>query len=135
PMGTTTDYRPVYVSTTSNPISGGTIQVSHIDGSGTTTADYTETNGDIIKSYSNASWNIATGNGITGGTYTLRTNPGSLVTVNDVSKLRIAVPGATVGSPGTVTGTAAAPSITRTGLALADLGNDFRIGSTESNDP
>ena len=84
----------------------------------------------------NSSWVVSTSS-ITGGTYDISGSETGLAagTVTDL-RFVISTGGTTASGVGThaaATGTAPAPTVNRTGLSLADLTNDFRIGTANSS--
>jgi len=134
PMGTpstlTNTFRPIYAAT-AGAAPGGTISASHTDaipGFATTNvaiADGVPTIGRIH----NAFWALATANGI-GGTFDLRAEQAFAATfVGNVTDLRLTPSAAVVGTPGINGGTLLNPIVRRTGLTVAQLGNQFHIGS------
>jgi hypothetical protein len=131
PMGSAQDFRPIYISTSAAPTTGGTIEVTHDATSGATSLEFND-GSDVITNYSNAYWRVVPGNGMAGGTYNLRVNAANVLSTTDISKLHLALAGSTVGTHGSVSGTTNNPSITRTGIALTDLSNSFRIGLASS---
>lgn len=91
PVGTSTYYRPVELSFTTAPTSGGTLTVEHIasdpGNNGTTTID---DGGYLLDTYSKTGyWKINAGNGLTGGIYSLNLTMGGIIGVVDVLTLRI----------------------------------------------
>jgi len=83
-------------------------------------------------------WEINRGDGLTGGTATVTATATNFGGVNTVSTLRLvhrpnsASPWALLGTAGTNTGTTAAPSVIRTGVALG-LTNEFGIAGDATN--
>jgi hypothetical protein len=83
-------------------------------------------------------WEINRGDGLTGGTATVTATATNFGGVNTVSTLRLvhrpnsASPWALLGTAGTNTGTTAAPSVIRTGVALGST-NEFGIAGDATN--
>ncbi|MEO8582184.1 MAG: T9SS type A sorting domain-containing protein, partial [Flavitalea sp.] len=129
PMGTSTDYRPIFISAPSAAATtGGTVTISYIDratNTSTTIAD----NPFTVLLRKDLYWGVSTGNGLSGGTYNLRVDGTGLGYVGSVSDLRITLSNSVAGSAGVNGGTVSDPQITRTGLTATNLTNNFFIGS------
>ena len=132
PMGTSSlNYFPIYLSAPAvAPGTGGTISVGFSEAAGTTAVAVMD---DInIETRNNSFWNVAAGGGLAGGTYNMRVRGTAMGTIADVNHLRLMLAAAVVGSPGANGGTTAFPIVNRTGLSLANLSNNFYIGSTNA---
>lgn len=131
PVGTSTNYRPFYVSApVTGPTTGGTITVSYHDA---TTNTYVPTYMDgafTIVVRKDLNWAVTTANGLNGGTYNLDVRGTGFGQVGAVSDLRLTLANTVVGTAGVNAGTTANPQINRTGLSRANLVNTFYIGST-----
>lgn len=128
PVGTATDYRPVLVSTTTNPTAGGTVSVSYTDASTNTAVSFAD-GASTVYIRKDLNWALSEANGLAGGTYSLQiqgTGYGKIVSVAD---LRVTLTGSVVGTAGTNAGTAFDPLVNRTGLTLRNLNNTFFVGS------
>lgn len=137
PMGTSgaSSYRPLEINSTVSPTAGGFFTVNHTDIAGST---------DLSPVYNDAGTNIlrilnskfvTAVSGVTGGTYNINVTMTGLTT-GTLTDLRLAVytggtTASAVGTHLTASGTAANPTVKRTGITnLASLTNDFRIGTT-----
>ncbi|UPT67019.1 MAG: hypothetical protein M0D57_21815 [Sphingobacteriales bacterium JAD_PAG50586_3] len=131
PIGVVGGYRPISITSTVSPTGGGYIFASHNNASTVTDVSYSE-GGNTIQRISNQNSILST-TGITGGTYSINvafTNFNSAGTVADLRLQTITggVNGA-VGTHTSTTGSAAAPTLRRTGLTLAQLSNSFTAGT------
>src|SRR5260221_5317748 len=81
-------------------------------------------------------WALATANGI-GGSFDLRAEQLFAATfVGDINDLRLTTSAAVAGIAGTNAGTLTNPIVRRTGLTVAQLGNQFHIGTVNiANSP
>jgi len=133
PMGTTTNYRPFFVSApAAGPTTGGTIQVAYNDAT-TNTSIPTYLDGvATIQVRKDLNWAVATGNGLNGGTFSLDVQGTGYGLIGAVSDLRLTLANSVVGLPGVNAGTTSNPQVNRTGLSLANLTNSFYIGSINS---
>jgi hypothetical protein len=131
PVGTASDYRPMYFGNTSIS-TGGTIRVSHTDVNGSSSVAFFD-NGVPVEVRSNSFWTVATGNGLaptSGNNFIVRTERTGFGTVGNVDHLRLTrADDASVGVAGTNSGTLTNPQVNRTTLALIDLSNSFYWGS------
>ncbi len=122
------EIRPIYVSAPAvAPSPGGTITISTSDV--TTVSDVSVADDVTILRRYDGFWTVSSGGGITGGTYNLRGSGLGFGEIGDVTDLRLMLSGSVVGSPGTNGGTTMNPEVNRTGLTLANLANDFYVGS------
>jgi hypothetical protein len=129
PMGTATDNRAFYVSApTSGPTAGGTISVAYTDVATNSSVSISDPPNTIVIQ-KNLNWAVATGNGLTGGTYNLQVQGTNYGLISNVSDLRISLLNSVVGVAGVNGGTTTDPQIDRTGLSLANLTNTFYPGS------
>jgi hypothetical protein len=131
PMGTSTDYRPFFVSApATGATTGGTISVSYTDAT-------TNTNVAIADGVSTVSvrkdlnWTVST-NALAGGTYNLDVQGTGFGLIGAVSDLRLTLANSVTGTAGVNAGTTINPQINRTGLTLANLTNSFFVGSINS---
>ena len=131
PMGTSSNTRPFYVSFPSVvPTTGGTIRVGHTGATTTSTLSIADTGGPIVRRQ-DSFWQVAT-NTLAGGTYNLRGEGTGFGTVGNVADLRLMLAASVVGTAGTNAGTLTVPQVLRTGLTLANLTNNFYIGSVNA---
>lgn len=129
PIGTTTDYRPIYFGN-GGLSAGGTIKVNHTASTGSTAITPFTDNGGSVSIRSNSFWTVTTANGIGTGTHNVRTEGTGFGTVGDVSHLRISrVSSISPGTDGAHAGTTTNPQVNRTGLTTANLSNSFYWGS------
>lgn len=127
PMGSSTGYRPFYVSAPSvRPSSGGSISVVHNNIAGNTPVSFTDI--DItIDRVCNPYWAISIGNGLTGGTYNLRGEATDFTGITVYTFLRLTLAGSSVGVNASNAGSNTNPQVNRTGLTLAELTNNFHF--------
>ena len=133
PIGTSTDYRPVYFGN-AGLSAGGTIKVRHTSSGGATAVSPTFTdNGGTVAIRSNSFWTVTTANSIGTGTHALRTEGTGFGTVANVSHLRqTLVNTISPGSDGAHAGTTTNPQVNRTALSTANLSNSFYWGSIDA---
>ncbi len=137
PIGTSTDYRPLYVGSTGltgGSAAGGTIKVRHSTTSGSTAVSPTFVdNTGTVALRSNSFWTVTTANGIasTLTPFSIRTEGTGFGPVGALTDLRITlVNSISPGSDGSHTGgTLTNPEVNRTGLSTANLSNSFYWGS------
>lgn len=132
PMGTITGgyNSPIYVSAPATaPTTGGTITASYTHQSsitGLTVVDGAST----IERRNDATWTLATANGLAGGSYNLMAERAFCATcVGALTDLRLMLSGSVIGTAGTNSGSLTQPQVLRNGLTLSDLSNTFYIGS------
>jgi hypothetical protein len=133
PIGTATDYRPVFFGN-GGLSAGGTIKVRHTGIAGATAVSPTFVdNGGTVAIRSNSFWTVTTGNSIGTGTHSIRTEGTGFGTVGNVNDLRLTLVNTiSPGSNGTHAGTLTNPQVNRTGLTTANLLNSFYWGSVNS---
>ena len=132
PIGTSTDYRPLYVGN-AGLSAGGTIKVRHTSTTGSTAITSFTDNGGTVTIRSNSFWAVSTANSLGTGTNNLRTEGTGFGTVAAVTDLRqTLVSGIAPGSDGTHAGTISNPQVNRSGLSTANLSNSFYWGSINS---
>lgn len=137
PMGTVSgEFRPFYLTAPAvAPTTGDLNTVSHTDA--TTIADVSFPDGasTVVRRH-DAFWTLTPGAALTGGTYNLRGEGTGYGTIGAVADLRLTLIGSVVGTAGVNAGTTAQPIVNRTGLTLAELTNNFYIGSVDkTNSP
>ena len=136
PIGTSSDYRPLYVGSSGLTSAGGTVKVRHTGIVNATAVAPTFTdNGGTVKLRSNSFWTVTTANGIssTGTPLAIRTEGTGFGTVGAVTDLRqTLVNTISPGSDGAHAGTTSNPQVNRTGLSVANLSNNFYWGSINS---
>ena len=135
PLGTASNYRPVLISFTSNPFSGGTITVSHTDGTdGSDLAAPFTDGGYAIERRSNMFWTITPS--FADGVYDVSADGNGQTGITDLNNLRLiySPDGTTFTAPGThVTGSGGSVA-SRSGLAGSVAGN-FYLGGNSTNNP
>ncbi|HVS96380.1 MAG TPA: T9SS type A sorting domain-containing protein [Puia sp.] len=129
PVGTASSYRPIIVSTTANPTTGGTISVSYTDAT-TNSAVSIIDGASTVLIRKDLSWALSTAT-LAGGTYNLQTQGTGFGVISNVSDLRLTLANGVVAIAGANGGTTTNPQVNRTGLSLADLTNTFYIGSVD----
>jgi Secretion system C-terminal sorting domain len=129
PMGTATDYRPLFISApVAAPTAGGTITVAYTDATTNTMVSFAD-GASTVAVRKDLNWAITTGNGLTGGTYNLDVQGTGYGTIGNVADLRLTRINSVVGTAGVNAGTLVNPQINRTGLSVANLTNTFYVGS------
>ncbi len=137
PMGisTASSYRPVEINTTVNPTGGGFFTVTHTEVAGSMDLSpvYNDGGTNILRILNSKF--VTAISGVTGGTYNINVTMTGLTT-GTLTDLRLAVytggtTGSAVGTHLAATGTAANPTVKRTGITtIANLNTDFRIATT-----
>ena len=128
PMGSASDYRPVYISApTAGPATGGTINILHNDVAGNIPISFVDIDVTIDR-VCNPNWVVSTGNGLAGGTYNLRGDGTGFTGITDYTMLRLIQVNSAVGINSSNAGSNANPQVNRTELALAQLTNSFHFG-------
>ncbi len=133
PIGSTTDYRPIYFGN-GGLSAGGTIKVRHTASGGATAygTPFVDNVG-TVTIRSNSFWTVTTGNSIGTGTHNLRTEGTGFGTVGAVTDLRQTLStGIASGSDGAHAGTTSNPQVNRTGLTTTQIANSFYWGSANS---
>ncbi len=133
PIGTSTDYRPIYFGN-AGITAGGTIKVRHTGSGGATAVAPTFTdNGGTVAIRSNSFWTVTTANSIGTGTHAVRTEGTGFGTVANVNHLRqTLINTISPGADGAHAGTTTNPQVNRTGLTTANLSNSFYWGSIDA---
>lgn len=135
PVGTASNYRPVLISFTSNPFSGGTITVSHTDGTdGSDLAAPFTDGGYSIERRSNMFWTITPS--FADGVYDVSADGNGQTGITDLNNLRLiySPDGTTFTAPGTHVAGSGGSVASRSGLAGSVAGN-FYLGGNNSNNP
>lgn len=132
PVGTATDYRPMYFGS-SGLTTAGTIKISHTGLTGYTPVSFTD-GASTVQVRSNSFWTATTSNGLSAAPaatpFTVRTEGTGFGFVNNVSDLRqTLVTSAAPGTAGTNASTTANPQVNRTTFSAADLTNNYYWGS------
>lgn len=135
PVGTASNYRPVLISFTSNPFSGGPLTVGHTDGTdGTDLAAPFTDGGYSIERRSNMFWTVTPS--FTDGVYTVSADGNGQSGITDINNLRLiySPDGTTFTAPGTHVAGSGSSVATRSGLSGSVAGN-FYLGGNNSNNP
>jgi len=129
PMGSSTDFRPFYVSNPATGIStGGSISLTHTGISTTSNSSITDGASTIVLR-SDSYWTCSTAGIVSGGNFKLNAGGTGFGTVGNVNDLRLCLAASVVGTAGANSGTLTSPLVQRTGLTTANLSNNFYIGS------
>lgn len=135
PIGTSTVYKPVAISTSANPTTAGYVLASCNDAATVTPVTYTDNESASIQIIANSRAILST-SGLAGGTYRLNVTYSNLGRNGAVSDLKLLTYTADVmGSYGTTaatTGTVDTPTVKRTGLNLTQLNNTWVVGTTNA---
>lgn len=125
PVGTSTNFRPLYISTVTPP---SVITRMAITAPGATSfADVAITDGTATINRQNRSgWAFSS---LGNGTYNIRAGGTGLGIIGNVADLRLTPATLVLGSAGTNTGTTSNPLVERTGLSLVNLNTTFYVGS------
>lgn len=133
PMGTSANHKFFYVSSPAVAITtGGTITASFNYVAGVSIVSFAD-DLTIIKR-NNSYWTSAQA-GMAGGTFNLKIVGTGMGYATDVNHLRLCRAADVVGSPGVNGGTVGTPVVRRTGLTVANLSNNFYIGSVNATSP
>jgi Secretion system C-terminal sorting domain len=133
PMGTSSNYRPFYVSApVSGPSTGGTITVSYTDATTNTSVSISDPPSTVVVR-KDLNWALSTANGLAGGTYNLQAQGTGFGLIGNPSDLRLTLVNSVVGVAGINAGTVTNPQVNRTGLSVANLTNTFYIGSINTS--
>ncbi len=129
PVGTSTQFRPFYLSTTTALTSNSTARLT-CPSSVTSFIDVNiPDSGGPIRRLSTSSWPLVM-NGGTGGTYTVNAGGSGFGIIGDVTDLRLSQASSVAGVAGVNSGTITSPMVERTGLTATDLSNiTFYIGT------
>lgn len=136
PVGRKNKYNPVTITTTADATTGGTVSVTPVSGTSSFNVDAPFfDNGATVARMHESFYTVSTSN-VSGGTYAMRIAGNGWGTIGNVNDLRIVKttgqPGIATLAPGTDgahTGTITNPQVNRTGLTLANLSNNFTVGS------
>ncbi|HLG03139.1 MAG TPA: T9SS type A sorting domain-containing protein, partial [Bacteroidia bacterium] len=143
PVGSATEYCPLWVGFSSSLTSGGTISVKFAYESGTAAnyfVDPTWNSGTTIEAVTNSNWKVSTANGLVadGSSISLRYGGGTTSFGSNIaSELAAVLQNAVVGTHSASTSSAAVPyEVNRVGLSLADLNGGgfqrFRMATSNS---
>lgn len=132
PIGTAIEYRPVEINTTVNATTGGYVLASHTDGTTTSDVNFVDNEGATVQRITNMRSTLSTQT-LAGGTYSIDVKFTSLSTAGSTGDLKLETLAGSpqgVGISAPTLGPVEAPTGRRTNLAVAQLNNDFVLGST-----
>jgi hypothetical protein len=128
PMGTATDYRPLYITApVSGPTTGGTVAVSYAN-AGTNSAVAISDPPFTAVLRKDLNWAV-TSTGLAGGLYDLQVQGTGFGLISALTDLRLTLAAGIVGLPGVNAGSLINPQVVRTGLSAANLSNNFYLSS------
>lgn len=134
PMGTSSgDYRPLWLTYTSNLTAGGTVSLLHDPTTLTTAASHNDASwsgGTTVLAVSNSNWVISTANGfaLNGATGTIRFG-GQGYGTNTLADLDATLAASVLGTFSAATNAITTIEVNRTALTTANLANTWRIGT------
>ena len=134
PLGSASNFRPIFIGKSIALNSNGTLTISHTDAA-TTSAVSIPDGASTVTLRHDSYWD-ATVASMTAGTFDIIAGGTGFGTIGDINHLRLVPPAApVVGTAGVNTNTTTDPRVRRTGLSRADLfGNNFHIGSINDID-
>ena len=132
PIGTSAAYRPLGITSTSNPVTPGYVLATHTDALTITFVTYTDNEAATIQDISDMYSALGT-SGLAGGAYTLAVSFTGFANIGATTDLKLEThTGGAMGSLGTsaaTTGTVVNPNVIRTLLTATQLSNIWIIGS------
>ena len=137
PIGTSSYFRPFYVSHPSITLAaGGTITISHT-GSILASDVYFADGASYVIRRDDSYWTSSASGfaGVAGTPFNLSVEGTGFGIISNVSDLRLTLAGSVVGNSATNAGTTGNPQINRTGLSLINLINNFYPASTSMSSP
>lgn len=135
PIGTPANYRPATISFTTNPFSGGTITISHTDGTDGSDLAVPFVDGAYsIERRSNMFWTASSS--FVDGVYDMSIDGNGQTGITDLPNLRLiySPDGTTFTAPGTHVNGSGSSVANRSGLTGGVVGN-FYLGGNNSNNP
>jgi len=137
PVGSSSTYRPLSITSTSNPTTAGYVSAVHNHAVGVIPVTYTDNGGSNIEAVTEMSSVVST-TGLAGGTYTVEVKFTGLGAAGSVANLKLVTctTDTIMGSYGThvtTTGTVASPTVKRTGVSQSNLNNRWVIGTNDKN--
>ncbi|NOS92013.1 MAG: hypothetical protein HOP30_08830 [Cyclobacteriaceae bacterium] len=129
PVGTNTQFRPFYLSTTTAPTVSSSVRLTCPSSlMSFTDVNIPDTGGPIIR-LASSSWSIIMSGG-TGGTYEVNAGGTGFGIIGDVTDLRLSQASSVAGTAGVNSGTISSPMVQRTGLTATDLSSiTFFLGT------
>lgn len=122
-------FSPLYLSMNVAPTTGGTVSVEYSDAATNTNVNFLD-GPTPVEVRTDARWSISSGDGLANGTY--RINAGRSfcpICVGSINDLRLVLANSTTGTAGTNSGSTTFPYVQRIGVTLANLTNNFYVGS------
>ena len=128
PVGTTANYRPVIVTTSTSPAVGGTISVFYSDAPTNSAVSFADGASTVLLR-KDLNWTMTEANGLTGGTYNLQIQGTGFGQIGSLSDLRLTLANSVIGTTAANGGSLLDPQVNRTGLTARNLNNSFYIAS------
>lgn len=125
PVGTSTHFRPLYISTVTPPSTTTTMLITAPGASSFVDVSLTD-GASTIRRQNRSGWTFSS---VGNGTYNLRAGGTGLGVIGNVADLRLTPATSVLGTAGTNSGTTSNPLVERTGLTLANLNTTFYVGS------
>jgi len=139
PVGTSTNYRPIQITSTANSTTGGYVTARHNDALTTTDVNYTDVDAPAsiatIQRITDMNTTM-TASGLAGGIYTMSMTMNGLSSQGVIGDLKMEIqdtPPFGVGITVASTGTPAAPTVTRSGLTSVTLNHIFVVGTKNAS--
>jgi hypothetical protein len=133
PIGTSTEFRPVYFSCPTTPPSTNTdIKVGFSPLTNTTIVNIADTGGPIVRLY-NGNWALLP-SVTASGTFNIKAGGTGFGVIGDITDLRLCHATSVIGTAGTNSGTTSFPLVERIGVTAANLAANyfFYIGSVNA---
>ncbi len=130
PIGISTGYRPIQITSTADITTGGSISATHTDASSATDVSIMDAGVNIERTHDMFS-TISLADGIDGGTFNADITHSNLSSTGVITDIRVTKDGGVVGTHAVATGTVDNPTAKRTGVALGDLSGSWKIGTTD----
>ncbi|HRE66146.1 MAG TPA: hypothetical protein PLX76_04480 [Cyclobacteriaceae bacterium] len=131
PLGSATDYRPFFVGKNGVASSNGTITVSHTNSTSTSIVNINDGGGNFIVRRHDSFWTPVT-SGMSAGTWSVRAGGTNFGVIASNAHLRMPTSAGVVGTHGAGSGGPTEWYVNRTGLSVANLSNNFHVGSTNA---
>ncbi|HEY5750973.1 MAG TPA: T9SS type A sorting domain-containing protein [Chryseolinea sp.] len=135
PIGSSTNYRPVQITSTANATTGGYVGFQHNDALTATDVNYVDNEGTTIQRITDMN-STGTVTGLVGGTYTMSMTMNSLSSQGVIGDLRMEIqdtPPNGVGTTVASTGSPASPTVGRSGLTPVTLAHIFVVGTRNAS--
>ncbi len=136
PIGTSTNYRPLFLGKTALANSNGNVTVSHtgttLNATSVSIADASAGNTIIFRN--NEFWTVST-TGISAGVFRIQYGGTGLGTVTNVAHLHSCLVNSVVATHVTGSGTNTNPRVERSTMTFTELNNNFYVGSDNAASP